>query len=90
MARVERAAAGSTYEIWFEGTLEVEPSAWLNGLSRIEEVRRGDASITCLTLHVADQAALRGVLNRLWDLNLTLAGVRRVGAATDKETDDGS
>jgi len=34
--------------------------------------------ITTLTGPVADQAALRGILNKLWDLNLTLLGVNRM------------
>jgi hypothetical protein len=36
----------------------------------------GDGTpITALTGSVADQAALRGILNRLWDLNLTVISV---------------
>ncbi len=31
--------------------------------------------ITVLTGPVVDQAALRGILNRLWDLNLTVISV---------------
>jgi len=88
MARVDRNSEGSSYEVLFEGTLEVEPSTWLNDLSRSVEVHKEDAAMTRLVLHVADQAALRGALNRLWDLNLTLTSVRKIGAAPHKETDD--
>lgn len=84
-----RATAPSAFEIEFEGTLEIDPPAWLNGLSCCTEVRLGKASRTRLVLRLADQAALRGVLNRLWDLNLTQTHVRKLGAATDKETEDG-
>jgi hypothetical protein len=38
-----------------------------------------------MTGAVADQTALRGLLCRLWDLNLTLDSVRRI----DKEECDG-
>jgi len=89
MPQEGRATVQSTYEIEFEGTLEVDPSAWLNGLSCCTEVRLGKALRTRLVLRLADQAALRGVLNRLWDLNLTLTYVRKLEAATDKETEDG-
>jgi RNA binding exosome subunit len=33
--------------------------------------------ITVLTGRLPDQAALRGILTRLWDLNLTLISVTR-------------
>jgi len=33
--------------------------------------------MTTLTGTVEDQSALRGILNQLWDLNLTLISVRR-------------
>ena len=35
-------------------------------------------SITTLTGPVADQAALRGILTKVWDLNLTLISVTRI------------
>jgi hypothetical protein len=39
----------------------------------------GDGSpITTLTGGVADQSKLRGVLSRLWDLNLTLISVTHI------------
>jgi len=37
-----------------------------------------ESDITILTGAVADQAALRGILSRIWDLNLTLISVNRV------------
>ena len=36
------------------------------------------APITILTGLVVDQAALRGILNKLWDMNLSLICVRRL------------
>jgi hypothetical protein len=42
--------------------------------------RASDGSpITTLAGPIADQATLRGVLNRIWDLNLTLLSVTRGG-----------
>jgi hypothetical protein len=40
-------------------------------------VERADdgAAVTVLSGPVVDQAALRGILNTLWDLNLTLISV---------------
>mgnify|MGYP001826307122 FL=1 len=39
---------------------------------------REDPSRTTLAGAVADQAALRGLLCRLWDLNLTVVSVQRI------------
>ena len=44
------------------------------------------APLTTLTIPVADQAALRGLLCKLWDLNLTLISVRRIEAKGKKGT----
>jgi hypothetical protein len=40
---------------------------------------------TTLVGPVVDQAALRGLLCRLWDLNLTLISVRRLAADGKEE-----
>jgi hypothetical protein len=56
------------YHITVQGQLKEEWAAWLNGM--VVEIRNvGDTNIT---IRVPDQAALRGILNKLWDLNLTL------------------
>ncbi len=87
MAQPAAIEDGATYEIHFQDRLEGEWSAWLNGLVNTREVCQGESLVTCLTVRVPDQAALRGVLNRLWDLNLTLTCVRIIPAIPDKETD---
>jgi hypothetical protein len=61
------------YQIKLEGELDARWSAWFNSLS----VCVGE-EITTLTGPVADQAALRGILNKIWDLNLTLVSVVRL------------
>jgi hypothetical protein len=38
----------------------------------------GHTPITTLISAVADQSALRGMLCRIWDLNLTIVSVRRI------------
>jgi hypothetical protein len=43
------------------------------------------AAVTTLVGPVADQAALRGTLCKLWDLNLTLISLRRVEAEGEEE-----
>ena len=37
--------------------------------------------VTILSGEIVDQAALRGLLNRLWDLNLVLRSVQQIDPA---------
>lgn len=69
------------YYIRVKGHLVGDWSAWLEG-SVIWLTR--DNAHTSIEVAVPDQAALRGVLNKLWDLNLTLISVSQY-----RETYDG-
>ena len=61
------------YEIKLLGKLDKNWSDWLDGMSITHE---GD--ITVLRGKIIDQAALRGILSRIWDLNRTLISVRKI------------
>lgn len=61
------------YQITVAGHLDKAWSGWLDGLAVTSNER--EPPITVLEGRL-DQTALRGVLNRLWDLNLTLISVR--------------
>ena len=64
------------YEIIVAGYLNDSWSTWLYGI-RIEHVEDdGDVLVTKLSGSMPDQSALRGVLNKIWDLNLTLVSVQ--------------
>jgi hypothetical protein len=66
------------YRIEIEGILDESWSEWFGGLT-IESWHTKDGSIISqLTGPVADQATLRGILNKIWDLNLTLISVALV------------
>jgi hypothetical protein len=66
-----------TYQIETTGKLDRRWSDWFDGLS-ISVRRDGEGSyITRFTGPIADQAALRGTLCKIWDLNLTLLSVSR-------------
>jgi len=65
------------YDIKVEGTLDQSWSDWLEAMTVGIETRPGRLPLTTLSGSVADQSALRGILNRLWDLNLTLVSVNR-------------
>lgn len=64
----------SIYIIKISGHLKEKWAEWLNGaVVKIENL--ANENITAITVRIPDQAALRGVLNKLWDLNMTLIAV---------------
>jgi hypothetical protein len=74
----QRSSAPAVYRIRMEGVLDEKWSDWFNGMGIAFE-RTGDGPpITTLTGAVADQAKLRGMLSKIWDLNLTLISVVRL------------
>ena len=75
---------GSTYEIQVQGVLDPDWQQWFNGLVEPFGYTDDQPSITTLTVQVADQAALRGVLCKLWDLNLTLITLHKIVAEDTK------
>ena len=64
------------YQIIVYGKVDQSWSEWFGGLKLTGAVDRDGSPITRLTGTLPDQGALRGVLNRLWDLNLTLLSVK--------------
>ena len=68
-----------TYQIQVEGKLDEGWSEWFRDMTVTFERASDGSPITTLTGPVADQAALRGILNRIWDLHLTVLSVTRGG-----------
>lgn len=62
------------YEIHIKGQLDESWSDWLEGL----DVKLLDNGEMILSGHIGDQAALMGVLNKLYGLNLTLLSVNEI------------
>lgn len=62
------------YQIKVRGQLDDRWSDWFSGLTVAVEDAGVQPPVTTLTGSI-DQATLRGVLNRIWDLNLTLISV---------------
>jgi len=67
----------TVYQIKMQGKLDESWSGWFSGMAI---TLGGDT--TTLTGAVADQSALRGILTKLWDLNLDLISVNRVEDST--------
>ena len=67
-----------TYEIKVKGILEKKWSGWFNGMAITFGQASDGSPLTTLTGTVADQAKLRGLLSKIWDLNLTVLSVNRI------------
>jgi hypothetical protein len=74
----------STYEIQVQGALDSSWVTYFNGFIKTPD-HPNESPITTLIAQVVDQPALRGLLCKLWDLNLTLISVRRLEAGFVKE-----
>jgi hypothetical protein len=75
----------ATYQIKVQGSLDQSWSDWFNGLIITLENENDDVPTTTLTGAVADQAALRGILSKIWDLNLILISVNRTETNLERE-----
>jgi len=75
--------AQTVYQVVVDGKLDERWSGWFGGLAVTVTVASDSSPITRLTASVSDQAALRGILSKLWDLNLSVRSVSRIepGAA---------
>jgi len=68
------------YQIKVEGQFTASWLEWFKPLTLAVEGER-----TVLTGPLPDQAALRGLLNKMWDLNLTLISIQRLEQADKTE-----
>jgi len=66
------------YRITVYGKVDQSWSEWFGGLKLTAVVDKDGVPITRLTGTLPDQGALRGILNKLWDLNLTLLSVKSI------------
>jgi len=86
MGKERKANECAIYQIKIEGELDDRWSDWFHGLTVVVESQ--DPPATILTGSI-DQAGLRGILNKIWDLNLSLISVVPVGVEElHKEVED--
>lgn len=74
-----------TFLISFQGNLDDSWQSWFSGLRISMGQDAQGKTVTTMSGEIVDQAALRGVLNKLWDLNLNLVSVNLVKPAIDWE-----
>jgi hypothetical protein len=72
------------HEIRVQGHLDDRWAGWAEGLTLV----RASDGTTTLTVPLADQAALHGLLNRIRDLNAPIVSVRRLGADGARDSPD--
>ena len=70
----------TTYQIEVQGYLDEDRSEWLDGMAIVPRVDPAGTSTTTLTGQVIDQAALHGLLRKLYVLGLPLLSVNRLGS----------
>lgn len=71
------------YQIRVQGTVSDRWTSWFDGMTiKVEQASDG-SQFTTLIGPLTDQAALRGILIKLWNLNLILISVMRVEAGAD-------
>jgi hypothetical protein len=80
--------ASGTYQIVVQGKLDDSWTGWLDGMAITRAHTRDGTPIVVLTGLVADQAALRGLLSRLWDLNLAVIAITPAGATGSGPPDE--
>lgn len=68
------------YQIKVQGQVDPSWSDWLNGMQITTQASPDAGWVTVLTGPMIDQADLRGILDHLWDMNLTILSVNRVEA----------
>lgn len=64
------------YQIKVKGRLDKRWSEWFSDMTI--EIESDNPPITTLTGMVVDQAALRGIISKLWDLDMTVVAVNSV------------
>ena len=63
------------YEIKVAGVLEPSWAEWFGEMAITTEFRSQEQPVTILAGRIADQAYMRGILCKLWDLNFRVISV---------------
>lgn len=73
MSEWQTPGSKSIYKIKVKGELDERWADWFNGLAILS-----DGHVTILIGAVTDQAKLRGILSKIWDLNLTVISIVQI------------
>ena len=78
MTRIKNVREQDRVQIRVQGWVGERWANWFDGMAMTYEGVEDDSPITVLTGVVVDQAALRGLLTKIWDLNLALISISRI------------
>jgi hypothetical protein len=76
------------YRIKVQGRLGETWSRWFDDMAVTFEEAGDGSTLTTLTGPVVDQVALRSILDKIWNLNLTLIHVSRIETGGRNQTID--
>jgi len=79
------ASESSPYEIQIQGQLDDRWTEWFDGIQITIDHSSDRLPLTILNCPPIDQAKLRGILNKIWDMNLSIISVRRVTDPAQEE-----
>ncbi len=65
-------------QIQVQGWIDERWANWFDGIAMAYTGTQDNSPVTVLTGPIIDQAALRGILTRIWDLNLAVISVNRI------------
>ena len=74
-------------QIRVQGWINERWADWFDGMTMTYEGTKDDSPVTVLTGPIIDQAALRGILTKIWDLNLTVISVNRIESEGGKSNE---
>ena len=72
------------YQIRIQGWIGLQWTEWSDGMRIAYDGEKDNSPITFLSGPIVDQAALRSLLTKIWDVNLTLVSVSRIETNTEQ------
>ena len=76
--RSEASQNNRYYQIVVEGRIDSSWVKWLGNFHLVSQKKTNGKYLTMLSGVVIDQAALRGLVNNLWNLNLALCSIQQI------------
>lgn len=75
---IAKSAVTADYEIQISGVMHERWSHWFGDITITVDPQKDRPPLTIFHCPAMDQARLRGMLNKIWDLNLDLIAVQRL------------
>ncbi len=76
----------AVWRIWLEGRVDVDWSQWFDLMTTRHEKRKDGSWRTLVEGLLRDQAAVRGVITRMWDLNMRVISLNRLDSLAEGGT----